>query len=180
MVFFPFLKLLVTHSASLDWRDRSSVKIAKEVGFRRTFTGSSLRLSSPGTWVQDPDRLRVSLESAFIVRFEEPLSAVDDGFRALASSTESAKASVFKCPANGCGRQAKLVCIAVLEFIHPVGGEKAAYYIVECAKPGEKLITLDLQPVIHQNRDPNRRRRTPVNVTYAAVVSAASACNGKN
>jgi hypothetical protein len=38
MVFFPFLKLLMAHSATLDWRDRSFVKIVKEVGFRRTFT----------------------------------------------------------------------------------------------------------------------------------------------
>jgi hypothetical protein len=76
------------------------------------------------------------------------------------SMKKSAKPSVFKCPANGCGLAAKLVRAAVQEFIHPVGGEKAAYYIVECAKHGEKLITMDLQPVIHQNRDPNRRRPT--------------------
>jgi hypothetical protein len=62
----------------------------------------------------------------------------------------SSPESEFRCPANGCG---------VEEFIHPVGGEKAAYYIVECAKHGRKLITMDLQPVTRQNRDPNRRSR---------------------
>jgi hypothetical protein len=69
------------------------------------------------------------------------------------------KQSVFKCPVNECGREAKLVRAAVEEFIHPVGGEKAAYYIVECSKHGQKLITMDLQPVTRQNRDPNRRSR---------------------
>ena len=72
---------------------------------------------------------------------------------------EFARQSEFRCPANGCGRDAKLVRAAVEEFIHPVGGEKAAYYIVECAKHGRKLITMDLQPVTRQNRDPNRRSR---------------------
>ena len=87
--------------------------------------------------------------------------------------------SAFKCPSNGCARQAKLVRTAVLEFIHPVGGEKAAYYIVECAKHGEKLITLNHQPVIHQNRDPNRRRRQAGHLTHATVFAAAPPCNGK-
>lgn len=76
--------------------------------------------------------------------------------------TEVAKQSAFKCPANGCGRDAKLVRVAVEEFIHPVGGQKPAYYIVECTKHGQKLITMDLQPVTHQNRDPNRRHAAPV------------------
>jgi hypothetical protein len=80
--------------------------------------------------------------------------------------TDFIKQSVFNCPAYGCAREAKLVRTAVQEFIHPVGGEKAAYYIVKCGKHGEKLITMDLQPVIHQNRDPNRRR----------ARSARSAC----
>ena len=71
---------------------------------------------------------------------------------------EFAKQSKFKCPANGCGREAKLVGAAVEEFIHSVGEEKVAYYIVECAKHGQKLVTMDLQPVTHQNRDPNRQR----------------------
>ena len=71
---------------------------------------------------------------------------------------EFAKESKFKCPANGCGREAKLVRATVEEFIHSVGGEKPAFYIVECAKHGQKLITMDLQPVTQQNRDPNRRR----------------------
>jgi hypothetical protein len=89
------------------------------------------------------------------------------------------KRSVFKCPANGCGLEAKLVRAAVQEFIHPVSGEKAAYYIVECARHGEKLITKDLQPVIHQNRDPTRRRPTPV-TDPMPLVAPAPASNGKN
>ena len=76
-----------------------------------------------------------------------------------------AKQSKFKCPTNGCGREAKFVRATVEEFIYAysVGGEKAAYYIVECAKHGQRLITTDLQPVIHQKRDPNggvRQRRS--------------------
>jgi len=68
---------------------------------------------------------------------------------------EFAKEPEFKCPTNGCGREAKLVRAAVEEFIHPVCGEKAAYYIVECAKHGQKLIAIDVN---RQNRDSNRRR----------------------
>jgi hypothetical protein len=71
---------------------------------------------------------------------------------------EFAKFSEFRCPAIGCGREAKLVRATVEEFIHNFGGEKAACYIVQCAKHGQKLITIDLQPVTRQNRDPNRRR----------------------
>lgn len=71
---------------------------------------------------------------------------------------EFANQSEFKCPAMGCGREAKLVRATVEEFIHNFGGEKAAYYIVECAKHGQKLITRDLQPVTRRNREPNRRR----------------------
>lgn len=85
----------------------------------------------------------------------------------------------FKCPANGCGREAKFVRAAVEEFIHPVGGEKAAYYIVECANHGAKLITMDLQPVTHQNRNPNRRRRTPARGA-CGLLAPAPASNGKN
>ncbi len=74
---------------------------------------------------------------------------------------EFAKQSKFKCPTNGCGREAKFVRATVEEFICSFGGAKATYYIVECAKHGQRLITTDLQPVIHQKRDPNggvRRR----------------------
>ena len=74
---------------------------------------------------------------------------------------EFVKQSGLKCPANGCGREAKLVRAVVEEFIHPVCGETAVYYIVECVKHGQKLVTMDLQPVTHQNRDPNRRRARP-------------------
>lgn len=70
--------------------------------------------------------------------------------------TELAKLPVSKCPTNGCRRDAKLVRAAVQEFIHPVGGEKAAYYIVECAEHGKKLI----KPVTYKNRDPHRWRRS--------------------
>jgi hypothetical protein len=85
---------------------------------------------------------------------------------------EFATKSEFKCPSNGCGRKAKLVRATVEEFIHPVGGVKAAYYIVECAKHGQKLITMDLQPVTRQKRDPNRRhsRLAADNLTFTAVV----------
>ena len=72
---------------------------------------------------------------------------------------EFAKTSRFNCPANGCDREAKLVRAAVDEFIHPVGGEKAAYYIVECAEHGQKLLTMDLRPITRQNRDPKRRTK---------------------
>jgi hypothetical protein len=89
------------------------------------------------------------------------------------------KVPVFKCPANGCGLEAKLVRAAVQEFIHPVGGEKVAYYIVKCARHGEKLITMELQPVIHRNRDPNRRRPTPV-MDPMPLVAPTPASNGKN
>jgi hypothetical protein len=64
---------------------------------------------------------------------------------------EFTKQSAFKCPANGCGCKAKLIRAAVEEFIHCNGGEKVAYYIVECAKHGQKLITMDVQLVTHQN-----------------------------
>jgi len=50
----------------------------------------------------------------------------------------------------------KLVCAAVEEFIHHVYGEKDVYHIVNCAKHGQKLVTMD---VTRQNRESNRRGR---------------------
>ena len=64
-----------------------------------------------------------------------------------------AKESGFECPAAGCGREAKFVRAAVQEFIHPVGGVKATYYLVECAKHDQKLIAIDLQPLTLRNKN---------------------------
>jgi len=85
---------------------------------------------------------------------------------------EFAKQSKFKCPANRCGRDAKFVRATVEEFIHSVGGEKPSLYIVECAKHGQKLITMDLQPVTQQNRSqPTARTPAVLYCHFAGLIT---------
>jgi hypothetical protein len=63
----------------------------------------------------------------------------------------------FKCPTPGCSRPARFIRAVVQENISPVTSIKPKFYLVECSKHGQKLVTVDGRPVLDSSC---RARRT--------------------
>lgn len=68
------------------------------------------------------------------------------------SARANAHVQFYICPVPGCGRRAELVRSAVEEIIVPSGGEKPRFFVVHCARHGERLVTVSGKPITDHAR----------------------------
>lgn len=71
--------------------------------------------------------------------------------------TDLCGAAEFKCPTPGCSRPARFICVVVQENISPATSIQPKFYLVECSKHGQKLVTMNGRPVLNSSY---RARRT--------------------